>query len=189
MPKQLNYQLNEKELKEIEAAQRSGKGPQVRVRATGIHLLHQGKKPAEVAELLNVSPATIYNWHESWRKEGIAGLADRARSGRPPLANAAYRAQVEALMATDPVTLGYGFTCWTIERLLAHLANVTGITMSSESFRQLLDQLDYVYRRPKHDLSPLQDPAAKARAQALLDELKKKPQQAKSTYSLWTKRP
>jgi transposase len=189
MPKRIQYQLNDNELKALEDVQRRDGNPRVRQRATGIRLLHLGKKPQEVAELLNVSLGTVYNWHASWRQAGVAGLADEVRSGRPRLGNEDYCAKLEEVMVTDPSALGYGFTCWTIERLMAHLAKVTGISMSDETFRQLLAAQAYVYRRPKHDLKPLQDAQARTTAQALLEELKKKPKSVRSNYSLWTKRP
>lgn len=189
MPKQINYQLNANELEAIKEAQRTSPDPRVRQRATGLRLLHLGKKPAEVAELLNVSQATVFNWHADWRAESIAGLSDKPRSGRPLLANEAYCAKVGAVIETDPTTLGYGFTCWTIQRLIAHLAKETCIHVSINTMRSVLDDQGYVCRRPKHDLKPLQDADARARAKDLLDELKKKPKAARSNYSLWTKQP
>lgn len=189
MPKRINYQLSETELGQIETAQRTSPDPRVRQRATGLRLLHVGKKPGEVAELLNVSQATIFNWHAEWRAEGLAGLADKLRSGRPPLVNEAYRAQVAALLESDPTTLGYGFTCWTLERLIAHLAKVTGLQVSINTMRSVLAGQDYVCRRPKHDLKPLQDATVRTTAKDLLADLKKKPTLARSNYSLWTKRP
>ena len=121
MPKQLKYQVNADELKQLEAAQSHGPDARARQRATGLRLLHLGKKPAEVATLLNVSVATVYNWHAEWRRVGVGGLSDKTRSGRPRRADEAYCMQLAETLETDPTTLGYGFTCWTIERLRANL--------------------------------------------------------------------
>lgn len=189
MPKKLNYKLSESELAAIEAFQKSGSNAQERLRATGIRLLHLGSPPAEVAELLNVSVATVYNWHERWRKGEIDGLRDEPRSGRPQVATAEYCARLEAVIETDPQALGYGFTLWTINRLLAHLAKVTGRTMSDETFREVLQRTGYVYRRPKHELKALQNAEARAEAEALLATQKKMPTPARANYSLWTKQP
>ncbi len=189
MPKQLNYQLNESELKQVEQAIKSAPEPRVRQRATGIRLLHLGKKPKEVAELLSVTTATVYNWHESWRKSGLSGLSDAPRSGRPALADENYSARLAEVLDSDPATLGYGFTIWTIDRLRAHMAKITGIQMSDETFRAVLRQNHYVYRRPKHDLKPLQDPEARERAAEIIADFKKKPKTTRSSYSLWTKLP
>lgn len=189
MPKQLTYQLSETELKAIEQAIKIAPEARVRQRATGIRLLHLGKKPGEVAELLNVATGTVYNWHRRWRKEGLSGLSDAPRSGRPALADENYAAKLSAVMESDPATLGYGFTIWTVERLRAHMAKETGIQMSDETFRTVLRQNRDVYRRPKHDLKPLQELEARKRAEEIIVDLKKKPKQTRSTYSSWMKQP
>lgn len=66
-------------------------------------------------------------------------------------------------------------------------AQQTGITLSRSRFQELLDQLGYVYRRPKRDLGQRQDPQLREQVKAALEELKKEPQQGQSSYSLWTK--
>jgi putative transposase len=188
MPKRINYQLSEAEQAVIKQAMRSDRRSEVRQRAQVIRLLHLGKKPAEVAEVMAISLVSVYGWHKRWRTEGVEGLADKPRSGRPPLATAEYRTKLAEVLSRDPSEFGYSFTVWTLARLLAHLAKETEITLSEDTLRTLLKEQDYVYRRPKHDLKPLQDQAAKQRALEILEMLKKKPLPARSNYSLWTKR-
>jgi len=189
MPKLIDYTLAPDDLQAIERAIATDPQPRVRQRATGIRMLHLGKKPKEVAELLNVSTGTVYNWHGRWREDGLDGLADQPRSGRPKLATAAYVAELEKAIETEPSDLGYEFTIWTAERLLQHLEAKTGIGMSDDTLRAVLAEHDYVYRRPKHDLRPLQDAEARQRAEDLLNDLKKRPKAARSNYSLWTQSP
>ena len=54
---------------------------------------------------------------------------------------------------------------------------------------EVIRQRGYVYRRPKHDLTNLQDLTAKQQAAELLEELKKGRSKTISGFSLWTKRP
>ena len=62
--------------------------------------------------------------------------------------------------------------------------------MSVSRLRVVIRKHGYVYRRPKHDLTSLQDPEAKEQARELLEALKKGSAQiTKSGSSLWTKRP
>jgi hypothetical protein len=70
-----------------------------------------------------------------------------------------------------------------------HLEKETGILLGATQFKALLKENDFVYRRPKHDLTELQDTEAREAAEAWLDGLKKAPKQVRSTYSLWTKAP
>lgn len=189
MPKRINYQLTESQLSEVEQAIKNHEELRVRERARIIRLLHKGYKPAEVADLLAISQGQVHWWRQRWQTEGLAGLSDKVRSGRPVIGTAAVRAALEQLLATEPKTLGYHFTVWTVGRLLRHLREKLDIQMHKNTLRNLLNDLGFVYRRPKHDLTSLQDATAKDAAQTVLDEFKKKPKLAKSNYSLWTKPP
>jgi transposase len=188
MPKARDYQLNEEELQAVETAIRRDKRPEVRQRSTAIHLLHLGYKPEQVAEMQAVSIPTIYSWINRWRSGGVEELVNKPRSGRPPKADEAYVLLLGAVIEKEPEELGYGFTVWTIDRLRAHLAKETGIELSESRFRALLKRKGYRYRRPKHDLSHLQDQDAKKKAAELLNELKKRSSETISNSSLWTKR-
>jgi transposase len=189
MPKRNNYTLTESELLTIEQAIKNDLDLRLRQRALIIRLLHKGYKPEAIADVLSISTGPIYYWHNRWRKEGLDGLRDKPRSGRPPISNEAYRHKLEEVLATDPRELGFAFSVWTPARLLAYMEQETGVVMHENTLRNLLNELDYVYRRPKHDLRHLQDKEAKAAAEETLEMLKKKPSMAKSNFSLWTKRP
>lgn len=188
MPKQINYTLTTEQLQLIETAIKTHPDLRVRQRAQMIRLLHLGHKPHEVGELLSVSGALVYFWHARWRESGLDGLVDRPRPGRPKAGGDEYRQKLEATIETDPHTLDYGFNVWTVKRLLAHMEQETGVLVHENTLRNMLEELDYVLRRPKHDLGNLQDEKAKATAQEIIEDLKKKPNGAKSNYSLWTKR-
>jgi transposase len=187
MPKALNFQLTEEGLREIVEAIKHDKRPEVRQRAMGLRLLQEGKSPKEVAEFLGVSQPTIYDWHHRWQREGLEGLANRAKPGRPVKATDNYVAQLEEAVEQDPQDLGYAFSIWTTERLRLHLKAKTGIELKPTQFKALLKENDFVYRRPKHDLTNLQDGQARQAAEEWLEELKKVPKKAKSTSSLWMK--
>ena len=187
MPKKINYTLTTEELTTIEEAIKSDPDLRLRQRAQIVRLLHLGHKHEEVSHLLSFSRSQVYWWHERWRQEGVEGLSDKPRSGRPTVETEALRQQIETLLATEPVELGYAFTVWTLPRLLAHLRQHHKIEMHFNTFRKMLLKMGYVYRRPKHDLKSLQDPEAKAAAADHLEQLKKKQMPANSNYSLWTK--
>jgi transposase len=181
------YQLKPKELAEIEKAIRQDKRAEVRQRAIAIRLLHLGQKPESVAKQQMVSLPTIYNWHKLWREQGIEGLANKKKPGRPAKATEAYCQKVEEILEKEPSEYGYHFAIWTSDRLRAHLEKETGILLSEGRFRALLKKQGYRYRRPKHDLSHLQDDKAKRKAEKLLEEMKKRASETISSSSLWTK--
>jgi transposase len=189
MSRLIDFTLNDEQLAAVEHAMNYAPLPEVRQRAIAIRLLHLGHMPEAVAEMLAVAPSTIWNWHRRYRAEGIKGLANRAKSGRPAKADEHYLAEVERALDTDPRELGYAFSVWTINKLRKHLQKQTGILLSYTQFRALLSKHEYVYRQPKHDLSDLQDADAKAAAEDFLAWLKKSPSQTTpSSSSLWMKR-
>ena len=189
MPKKINYTLSNEELLAIEQAIKKHEEWRVRERARIIRLLHKGHKHQEVADLLAISIGQVYWWHRRWREESLAGLSDKQRSGRPAIGTEEVRAQIEKLLETEPQELGYAFTVWNAPRLLTYMKEEVGVQMHENTLRNLLADMGFAYRRPKHDLTSLQDAEAKERAVEVLDELKKKPAPAKSNYSLWTKQP
>jgi transposase len=188
MPKLLNFQLNDEQVKQVEQAKRKDKRAEVRQRATAVHLLHLGHEPTAVAEMLSVTVQAIYHWYHRFVQAGIEGLANQPK-GRPKAkADAAYRQALEQTLATEPNELGYDFAIWTVERLRDHLARTTGKHLSISRLREILREQKYVYRRPKHDLASLQDGEAKAAAKAQIEEIKKAQGTTISNSSLWTKR-
>jgi len=187
MPKALSFQLTEEGLREIVEAIKHDKRAEVRQRAMGLRLLHEGKLPKEVAAFLSVSQPTVYDWHHRWQRERLEGLANRSKPGRPVKATDSYVAQLEEAVEQDPQDLGYAFSIWTTERLRLHLKAKTGIELKPTQFKAVLKENDFVYRRPKHDLGNLQDEKARQAAEEWLEELKKEPKKAKSISSLWTK--
>lgn len=189
MPRKINYTLTTEELQQVQDAIISHRDGRVRIRAQMIHMLHLGKKVSDIAETLCTSNTTVYNWQQRWREAGITGLEERDRPGRPQVGGDEYKEKLEAVIQTEPSELGYGFTVWTIERLIEHMGKETDVYVSEGTMHNRLAELEFVYRRPKHDLGNLQNEDAKKQADALITELKKKQNQAKSNYSLWTKRP
>ena len=173
MPKKIDYTLTTESAAIIEQAIRNHPDLRVRQRATMIRMLNLGQKPEEIAEFMSVQASKIYYWHKRWRNEGIDGLSDKPRSGRPKAADESYRQRLAELIEAEPGELGYGFTVWTAKRLIAHMAQETKVEVTERTFLNILAEEGYVYRRPKHDLDPLQDKEVKERARATLEELKK----------------
>jgi transposase len=188
MPKKLDFKITETELLQVTEAIRKDKRPEVRQRATAIRLLGIGQKPEEVAVNLAVQPPTIYSWFHRFRQDGVEGLANRPK-GRPRRkADEDYCRALEEAIEREPSDYGYPFAIWTVERLRDHLERETGVHMSVSRLRVVIRKKGYVYRRPKHDLTSLQDPEAKEQARKLLEELKKgHSKMTKSGSSLWTK--
>lgn len=149
--------------------------PRARQRATVILMSAEDMGGEEIARTLGVTRRTVTNIRTRWRLRGLPGLQDRPRSGRPPLADEAYRTELRRVVELDPRSLGYAFVRWTAPRLSAHLAKRSGVHLSTSQLFRLLHGQRFVWRRTKRTLRNLQDAAAVAQTQDLLARLKKKP--------------
>ena len=58
-----------------------------------------GLPPAQIAALLDCHPATVRRWISRFNGEGLAGLADRPRCGRPRLGGQRLTGRIAALLA------------------------------------------------------------------------------------------
>ncbi len=170
MPKKLDFTLKQDEIAEIEKASNKDKRAPVRQRATAIRLLHLGHKAGQVAEMLSVSEPIIYNWFHRWQAGGLEGLANQSKKKPAHKATEAYCQLLKESVDQEPQELGYDFAIWTRERLRDHLERETGVRISLIWLGKLLKKLGYRFRRPKHELTNLQDQEAKESAKELLEE-------------------
>jgi len=144
----------------VEAAlRRRDLAPRHRERLEMVKAAALGDDLARIAGWSGRAPATVRRWLAAFRDGGVAALADAPRAGRPPKADAAYLAALEAAVETPPRDLGLPFDVWTSARLSAHLAEETGTRVAPGWLRVLLHRRDFACGRPKHALRHLQDPA------------------------------
>jgi transposase len=96
--------------------------------------------------------------------------------GRPGRATPVFLREMKRTVQTNPLTLGYGFSTWSVVRLAEHLAKreVTGIRFSEDQLRRLLHREGFSVQRPKHTMKGKRDEAAYAKAKAELTGMKKK---------------
>jgi Winged helix-turn helix len=68
-------------------------------RAVMVLLSLHGLPPSQIAELPDCHPATVRRWIIRFNNEGLAGLADRPRSGRPRLGGRRLTSRITALLS------------------------------------------------------------------------------------------
>jgi transposase len=91
-------------------------------RATGLLELDRGQRLTEVASTVGVGYGTISAWREGYRREGLAVLQDKPRSGRPVEIDGGQRAKLAALACSEAPA---GHARWDL-RLLADKAVALG---------------------------------------------------------------
>jgi transposase len=118
--------VNPAERAELERLQRTPSTPAgLSRRARAVLLMAQGVSGVEIAERIGYTVVQVSRIRRRYADGGVAGLADRPKSGRPPTVSARKRAQIVALTLRPP---GRGVTHWTT-RDVARTAGVSHSTV------------------------------------------------------------
>jgi transposase len=107
-------------------------------RAPIVWLSHQGKAVPAIAQELRRCTVMVRKWLARFNAEGLAGLAERPRSGRPVTYTAEQVGEVLACALTDPQQLRLPFASWTLDRLAAYLNEQKGIAIKRSRIDDLL---------------------------------------------------
>ena len=110
----------------------------LRERARIICAAATGAAIGTIARSLGMGQKTVRLWIGRFNVQGIAGLRDAPRSGRPPTYTPEQVAELVALALTDPQTLGLPFGCWTLDRLVAYVREQRGLRLKRSRVDQLL---------------------------------------------------
>jgi len=141
--------LTDQERKELKNGARREVG-RVSERMHAVLLSSRGYDVGQIAAILEYDEATIRRWIERFEPEGLEGLQDRPRPGRPRSAGAAAQDSMRRAIATGPESSGHpGVALWTVVLLQAHLLMGVGLQLSRSSVRRLLCAMGYVWRRPR----------------------------------------
>ena len=109
---------------------RGGTDTSAVLRAQMVLLSSRGKTASEIASLWGVTAQCVRKVINRFNCEGMAGLPDRPRRGRPRKTNDRYVALLKEAVQADPHALGYPFGCRTLDRLREHLALRTRVMLS-----------------------------------------------------------
>jgi transposase len=146
--------LTETDRKELDELYRTTKEPRLGTRAQMILLsAEQQLKVPYIAQIVRESESTVQRWLRRYLAEGLAGLHDEPRPGRPPEITAQYREQLAATVRRRPRSLNQPYSLWTLQRLADYMAEETGIRASTETVRRILNRAEIVLSRPQHKIT------------------------------------
>jgi len=135
---------------------RPGDGKQL-LRAQALQWLEDGDTVAEVAERLQISRQTIYNWidrFEARRGLDLGGrLSDGQRSGRPCTAQGIIDPLIDAIIEQDPRQFGYRSPVWTAPLLKLYLEQGHQVEVSRQSISLAIARLRVRWKRPRYHLA------------------------------------
>src|SRR3954452_24824370 len=143
-------------------------------RAQILLAIADGRRPSQIARELGLSRPTVSTWLHRCNEQGLHGLEDRPRSGRPHTSTAEQRAEVLAAALTDPKRLDLPFGCWTLDRLQAYLNEQKGIPIKRSRIDEILQAEGLRWRHQETWFGERVDPAF-AEKRGVIERLYKGP--------------
>lgn len=144
-----------------------------RVRAG--RLLLKDKPPAEVAKLVGAPRQTVYRWLAVLREEGIDGLREMSKGGRPSLMTAEQAAELRELLLAGPIASGYGTDLWTLKRVRLLIEKRFGIRYSDVNVWRILGAMGFSSQKPEKRAIERNEDAVAHWKKRTWPALKKKP--------------
>jgi transposase len=113
-------------------------------------LVAEGHSVTEAARRVRSTRSSVHRWMRRYLEQrDPAALLDEPRAGRPAVAPELTAEQVAEVLGTDPRTLGYASTTWTVPLLAQHFRQ-RGQPVSERTLRRRLHTLGYRWKRPRY---------------------------------------
>jgi transposase len=132
-------ELSEEERKTIERLVHARNTPVGKLkRAQIIWLASQGQHTPEIAKQVQVSEHMVRNRLHRFNEQGLQGLEEAPRSGRPPTYEPELVSQIIQTALSRPQDLGEkDYATWTLDRLVDYLHRVKGIRMQRSRISEI----------------------------------------------------
>jgi len=131
----------------------------VACRLLAIALLLEGAGRGEAASACGMGRQTLRDWVHRYNADGIAGLTDRARSGRPPALSSVQMAELKELVVAGPEPERDGVVRWRCVDLRSVIATRYEVTVHERTVGKLLRRLGLTRLQPR-PYHPKKDAAA-----------------------------
>jgi transposase len=119
------------------------------IRLHAVYQISQGKDAKELQELYSSSHKSICNWVHRYNAEGIEGLKDRPRCGRPSLLNESQKSELEQVIRGNPLDYGYNTATWTGALAIDFIKKRFGVEYKTAHIYNILHSLGFSYQKGK----------------------------------------
>jgi transposase len=118
-------------------------------RLHGVLLVAQGMTCPEVGRLLGDAPRSVEYWVRHFEEQGLAGLVEGARAGRPKRLSKEQLQEVQAVLRGAPHEAGLSGTVWDGKTLQAWLARHYRVRLGVRQCQRMFRQFGFRLRKPR----------------------------------------
>ncbi len=118
-------------------------------RLHGVLLVAHGLSCPQVAHLLGDAPRTVEYWVQRFEKEGLSGLVDGERPGRPTRLGEAEFQEIAAVLREPPTAVGLKTNLWDGKSLSAFIQDRYAVPLGVRQCQRLFRRLGFRLRKPR----------------------------------------
>jgi transposase len=118
-------------------------------RLHGVLLVAQGMSCRQVSELLGDAPRTVAYWVRRFESEGLTGLTEEERPGRPRRLDEAQIQNIDAALRKRPADFGLTGNLWDGKTLSAYVKARWHVGLGTRQCQRLFRQLGFRLRKPR----------------------------------------
>jgi len=137
---------------ELESLYRKEKNPKVKERLLMILHAKEGRTSREIGNIIKKSFKTVTIWINRFNKEGIDGLKNKSKSGKPPKMNKGQFRKLKEYLEKSPKEFGYKQSFWTTKLVRIYILHHYITSYTDRHVQRLMHKFGYslIKPRPRH---------------------------------------
>lgn len=134
-----------------------------RLRAHSVLLSHKGRTVVDIADILDVHRQSVASWIHAWEDDGLCGLLENRRPGRPKALEGDEINQALEIVQAEPRNL---------KRALLLVEETLGKTLSLKTLKRLCKRAGWCWKRVRKSLKSFRDDEEFAKVLKQLEALR-----------------
>lgn len=118
-------------------------------RLHGVLLVAQGMSCPEVGQLLGDAPRTVQYWVRRFEEQGLTGLVEGERAGRPGRLSERQLEAVDWVLRQPPSSVGLAANLWDGKTLSAFIQRRYKVSVGVRQCQRLFRQFGFRLRKPR----------------------------------------
>lgn len=146
--------------------------------ATRLHavvLNMEGKTAPQIATILKVHRSKVSIWLQNWQQDGMEGVLEGHRTGRPPALSDHQRQKLADILDSGPVAYGFTTGVWTSPMVRRVIEEEFSVAYHPAHVSRILHEIGFSVQRPKKALAQADENLQSRWIRYKYPSIKKKP--------------
>ncbi len=144
-------------------------------RINAVLLNNEEKTSGEIAMILNSSPSAVSDWLKTYEDQGIDGLMEGKRSGRPNRLNELQKILLCDIIDSGPIAYGLMTGIWTSTNIAQIIENELEVKYHPGHVRKILQEFGFSVQTPTRLLAAANKEKKDKWVSQTFPNIKKKP--------------